>query len=77
MDMEKGEFKQAQMNKIRISGIQVEWHPEQGTCTFEKLPVAMMWVDTTLAGLMSGSPTFRRKLGWLLRENWINDNLTK
>ncbi len=54
MDMEKGEFKQAQMNKIRISGIQVEWHPEQGTCTFEKLPVAMMWVDTTLAGLMSG-----------------------
>ena len=42
------------MNQIRVSGIDVEWHPERGTCTFEKLPVAMMWVDTTLAGLMAG-----------------------
>lgn len=41
-------------NTIRVSGIQMEWDPKGGTCTFEKLPVAMMWVDTTLAGLMSG-----------------------
>ena len=41
-------------NNIRVSGIQVEWAPERGICTFEKLPVTMMWVDTTLAGLMSG-----------------------
>jgi two-component system cell cycle sensor histidine kinase/response regulator CckA len=39
---------------IRVSGIQVEWNPQRGTCTFENLPVAMMWVDSTLAGLMSG-----------------------
>jgi hypothetical protein len=38
---------------IKVSGINVAWNPEQGTCTFEDLPVAMMWVDTTLAGLMS------------------------
>ena len=54
MSRENDEFKEPQMNEIRISGIQVAWHLEQGTCTFEKLPVAMMWVDTTLAGLMSG-----------------------
>ena len=39
---------------IKVSGINVAWNTEQGTCTFEGLPVAMMWVDTTLAGLMSG-----------------------
>ena len=39
---------------IRVSGINIEWQAELGTCTFEKLPVAMMWVDTTLAGLISG-----------------------
>jgi PAS domain S-box-containing protein len=42
------------MNAIRVAGINIEWHPQQGTCTFDGLPVAMMWVDTTLAGLMSG-----------------------
>ena len=41
-------------SKIRVSGINVAWNSEQVTCTFEDLPVAMMWVDTTLAGLMSG-----------------------
>ncbi|MDD5642343.1 MAG: PAS domain S-box protein [Syntrophales bacterium] len=40
--------------KIRVAGIEMEWHSKHGTCTFEKVPVAMMWVDTTLAGLMSG-----------------------
>ena len=41
-------------DNIRVSGINIEWQPVQGTCTFESLPVAMMWVDTTLAGLMAG-----------------------
>jgi PAS domain S-box-containing protein len=44
-------------NRIRVSGINMEWHTAKGTCTFENLPVAMMWVDTTLAGLMSGLQT--------------------
>jgi two-component system cell cycle sensor histidine kinase/response regulator CckA len=42
---------------IQVSGINIEWNTKRGTCTFEKLPVAMMWVDTTLAGLMSGVQT--------------------
>ncbi len=37
-----------------VSGIDIEWSPEAGVCTFADLPVAMMWVDSTLAGLMSG-----------------------
>ena len=41
-------------DKIRVSGIDIEWDTGQGTCTFNNLPVAMMWVDTTLEGLMSG-----------------------
>jgi PAS domain S-box-containing protein len=39
---------------IRVSNIDIEWDPSRGACLFEKLPVAMMWVDTTLAGVMSG-----------------------
>ena len=39
---------------IRVSGIHIAWEPKQGSCTFENLPVAMMWVETTLAGMMSG-----------------------
>ena len=39
---------------VRVSGIDIEWVPDAGVCTFSKLPVAMMWVDSTLAGLMSG-----------------------
>jgi PAS domain S-box-containing protein len=41
-------------NQIQVSDINIEWNVKQGTCNFENLPVAMMWVDTTLAGLMSG-----------------------
>ena len=41
-------------DKIRVSNIGIEWDVESGTCSFENLPVAMMWVDSTLAGLMSG-----------------------
>lgn len=40
--------------EIKVAGISISWEPEQGTCFFESLPVAMMWIDTTLAGLMSG-----------------------
>lgn len=40
--------------KINVEGINIEWRTDQGICTFEKLPVAMMWIDTTLSGLMSG-----------------------
>ncbi|MGD9136703.1 MAG: response regulator, partial [Desulfobacterales bacterium] len=41
-------------DRIQISGIDIEWDTEKGLCTFENLPVAMMWIDTTLAGFMSG-----------------------
>jgi PAS domain S-box-containing protein len=54
MEMRNGGFRKTRKDEIRVSGIEMQWHPEQGTCTFERLPVAMMWVDTTLAGLMSG-----------------------
>ena len=52
--MRKSGRKIGQETCIQVSGIQLEWNPERGTCNFEKLPVAMMWVDTTLAGLMAG-----------------------
>jgi PAS domain S-box-containing protein len=52
--MENGRDNEAKAAEIRVSGIHMEWNPTRGTCTFEKMPVAMMWVDTTLAGLMSG-----------------------
>ena len=40
--------------KVKVSDINMEWNTEKGICTFESLPVAIMWIDTTLAGLMSG-----------------------
>ena len=40
--------------KINVAGINIEWRTDQGVCTFENLPVAMMWINTTLSGLMSG-----------------------
>lgn len=42
------------LEKVKVSDINIEWNINQGKCTFEDLPVAMMWIDTTLAGLMSG-----------------------
>ena len=39
---------------VHVSGIDIEWDPEAGVCAFADIPVAMMWVDSTLAGLMSG-----------------------
>ncbi len=50
--LEKQAISKAQ--QIQVSDINVDWDVKQGTCTFENLPVVMMWVDTTLAGLMSG-----------------------
>jgi PAS domain S-box-containing protein len=40
--------------RITVSGIDIEWDARRGICTFAGLPVAMMWIDTTLMGLMSG-----------------------
>ena len=52
--MEESKSNGLKADEISVSGIHVEWRPQRGTCTFQKKPVAMMWVDTTLAGLMSG-----------------------
>ncbi|MBN2288414.1 MAG: PAS domain S-box protein [Candidatus Glassbacteria bacterium] len=43
-----------QAGKLNVSGIDIEWDSAKGTCTFEDLPVAMLWIDTTLKGLMAG-----------------------
>ena len=50
----KSEITSSETEKIQVSGINIKWRPKHGTCTFENLPVAMMWIDTTLAGLMAG-----------------------
>jgi PAS domain S-box-containing protein len=52
--MKENKPKKTGAQEIDISGIRLQWKPGRGTCTFERLPVAMMWVDSTLAGLMSG-----------------------
>lgn len=39
--------------KIQVRGLDVEWHPEE-QCLLANLPVAMMWIDTTLASFMAG-----------------------
>lgn len=41
-------------NKIVVNGVEIEWDTKKGTCTFRGIPVALMWVDSTLAGLMAG-----------------------
>jgi PAS domain S-box-containing protein len=50
----EGWFEMKKPNSIRVSGIDAEWDPERGTCSFQGLPVIMMWIDTTLTGLMTG-----------------------
>lgn len=40
---------------VNVGGIEIAWYSNTGSCTFNGLPVAAMWVDTTLAGLMSGA----------------------
>lgn len=47
---QQGDFQ----NRILVRGIEIMWDTTGGVCTFRGLPVALMWVDTTLAGLMSG-----------------------
>lgn len=44
-------------DRVTVQGIDLQWSAAAGTCTFQGLPVAMMWVDSTLAGLMSGLAT--------------------
>jgi len=41
-------------SRIVVGGVEVAWNIPAGQCTFRDLPVALMWVDTTLAGLMTG-----------------------
>jgi PAS domain S-box-containing protein len=52
--MSKNKTERLDENSIELAGIAIEWQLQEGTCTFNKLPMALMWVDTTLAGLMSG-----------------------
>jgi PAS domain S-box-containing protein len=47
-------MEQPKKTGIKVSGINVEWQTDKGTCTFEMLPVVLMWLDTSLAGLFSG-----------------------
>jgi len=39
---------------IVVEGVDIRWNTGAGTCLFSNMPVAMLWVDSTLAGLMSG-----------------------
>jgi diguanylate cyclase (GGDEF)-like protein/PAS domain S-box-containing protein len=41
-------------NTINVNGIEISWDTEAGLCHFQGLPVALMRVDPTLAGLMAG-----------------------
>ncbi len=54
----ESEGKSSGSNETRVSGIRIQWNPEHGTCSFEGLPVALMWVDTTLAGLRDTKALF-------------------
>ncbi len=40
--------------QTQVSGIDIRWDIARGTCTFAGAPMVMMWVDTTLAGLLAG-----------------------
>jgi diguanylate cyclase (GGDEF)-like protein/PAS domain S-box-containing protein len=48
--LQSGQFN----NTINVNGIEISWDMEGGLCHFRGLPVALMWVDSTLAGLMAG-----------------------
>ena len=43
-----------QNHRARVLGIELGWEPGRGACKFDGLPVAMMWIDSTLAGMMQG-----------------------
>ena len=44
----------AYKDRILVNGVEIEWDTKNGQCTFRGIPVALMWVDSTLAGLMAG-----------------------
>ena len=44
----------APANSIEVAGIRMDWDLARGRFAFEGLPTLMMWVDSTLASLMSG-----------------------
>jgi len=48
--LKTGEFK----DTIVVNGIEISWNTTKGTCVGRGLPVALMWIDTTLAGVMAG-----------------------
>lgn len=48
--LQQGEFE----TTILVNGIEICWDILKGQCAFRGLPVALMWIDSTLAGLMSG-----------------------
>ncbi len=58
VEIEQTKFPQvrspASSNKIHVSGCDIEWQVERGTFTIAEIPGILMWLDTTLAGLMSG-----------------------
>jgi len=41
-------------NRHRVLDVDIAWKPGEGTCTVQGRPVTIMWIDTTLAGLMAG-----------------------
>ncbi len=45
---------QGKTSTIEVGGIKIAWDARKGTATLENFPVAMMRLDTTLTGLMSG-----------------------
>ncbi|MBW4562936.1 MAG: PAS domain S-box protein [Mojavia pulchra JT2-VF2] len=42
-----------QVPQIQVSGCEIEWQLEQGVFTIEKFPAILMWLDNTVASLMS------------------------
>jgi len=52
---ESGDMNRAGKDKsANISDINIQWDVNNGTCSFENLPVTMMWINSTLKGLMAG-----------------------
>ncbi|MBW4680898.1 MAG: GAF domain-containing protein [Microcoleus vaginatus WJT46-NPBG5] len=45
---------ETQMTQLQMAGTNLEWNLKEGTCNLENAPFALMWLDTTVAGLMAG-----------------------
>ncbi len=52
--LDKYKVKNTGINKAIVSDVNIRWNVKEGTTTFEDLPVIMMWIGSSLAGLMSG-----------------------